>query len=189
MGRCLSLYPLTHSGTGSFWKPATVIGTMTGAKLRLTTRSQTYRATCWTAAKWLCFSLWGNSLLSLMLTVVVGYWGLARLLGWVGKKEFGWKWAELRAKMKMCSGWEMEAMFGAIAFELIYDDTLLYSTCVLRNTYVNLCKGHTKPLCLCLFYMTESRKDFIGVGLLCLLQLCLLILSPYWHKRASSRRE
>lgn len=89
--------PYTHWLTlaaGSFWKSAKVTGTMTGAKLRLTTQSQTYRATCWTAAKWLCFSLWGNSLLSLMLTVVVGYWGLARLLGLGGKKgvwlQMGW---------------------------------------------------------------------------------------------------
>lgn len=72
MGRCLSIYLLTHSGTEDFWKAARVTGSLTGAELRLTIHSQMYRAPCWRAAKWLCLSLWGNSLLSLMLTVVVG---------------------------------------------------------------------------------------------------------------------
>lgn len=103
-GRCLSLYLLTHFGTGSFWKSATVTGALTGAKLRLTIRSQTYRAPWWIAAKWLCFSLWGNSLLSLMLTVVVGYWGLARLLGLGGKSSIAGNGLRLRAESRMCSG-------------------------------------------------------------------------------------
>lgn len=96
-GRCLSLYLLTHSGTGSFWKSAMVTGSLTRAKLRLTTQSQMYRAPCWTAAKWLCLSLWGNSLLTLMLTVVVGYWGLALLLGLGGKRGLAWDGLRLGA--------------------------------------------------------------------------------------------
>lgn len=79
---------------------------LTGAKLRLMTRSQTYRAP-WTAAKWLCFSLWGNSLLSLMRTVVVGYWGLARLSGLGGKRGLAGNGLRLGAKLKMYSGLKM----------------------------------------------------------------------------------
>lgn len=45
-GRFLSLYLLTQSGTEDFWKPATVTVRLTGAELRLTIRSQTYRALC-----------------------------------------------------------------------------------------------------------------------------------------------
>lgn len=67
---------------GAFGNQPMVAGSLTGAELRLMTHSQMYRAPCWTAAKWLCLFLWSNSLLSLMLTVVVGYWSLAWLLLW-----------------------------------------------------------------------------------------------------------
>ena len=74
------------------------------------TRSQTYRAPCWTAAKWLCLSLWGNSLLSLMLTVVVGYWGLAPLLGLGGKRSSAGNGLGLGAELRMCLGCRAEML-------------------------------------------------------------------------------
>lgn len=72
MGCCLSLHLLTNCSPGSVWRAAMVTDSLTRAEQRLMTHSQIYRALCWTAAKWLCLSLWGNSLLTIMLTVAIG---------------------------------------------------------------------------------------------------------------------
>lgn len=138
-------------------------GTLTGAKLRLTTRSQTY-APHWTAAEWLCFSLWGNSVLSLMLTVVVGYWGLA--LG----RERAWR-SELWYKKKKCVQDMLQKirLLEPCLLQFLFIHKWLGITvhclCVLRIT----CLYHelyttNRIMCSDLVRITDSNDYFVGIS-------------------------
>ena len=161
------------------------------------THSQTFRVPCWTAAKWLCLSFWGNSLLSLMLTVAIGYWGLAHFLGWVGRGawlDMGWGW-----QLSWKCWWSHVRRFcicmslSKVKFSSWVCDSWRYAC-----AYDYVCA--TKWLCTCsdfaLVLVLHDRTQVwvywnwcIGGGLLCFSQHCLLILSPYWHKWASREGE
>lgn len=99
-----SSHPLTHCSIRISWKRAKATGSLTRVEGRLTTHSQMYRVPCWTLARWLCLSLWGNSLLSLLLTVAFGYRATAQLLGLGGKKrawlELGYEWVQFVFRLR-----------------------------------------------------------------------------------------
>lgn len=163
-GRRLSLYLLTHFGAERFWTSAMVTGSLTGAELRLTTRSQTYRAPCCTLSKWLYFSLWGNSLFSLMPTVVVGYWSLASLL-WAEWERVAWLKMRLGAESKSILVRRWGVSGGMIVCCCIFCQFTMTQMFV-RNSLWNapIWEMHTfSAVCAC-FAWRKWKKEIRGIS-------------------------